>query len=255
LAERAVVLLSGGMDSAVCAAWAAAERFAVVALTVDYGQRHRAELGAAAAVARRVGAAEHLVVKVDLRAIGGSALTAEVAVPKRRAAAGAPPPGEAVREGGAREGAPGGAGPPGREGREGGSVPTTYVPARNTVLLALALGVAETRGCGAIVIGANRIDYSGYPDCRPAFLEAFGRLAAVATAAGLEGRVPRIVAPLLDLSKREIVELGVRLGAPFDVTLSCYDPSPEGVPCGACDACGLRAKGFREAGRVDPALP
>lgn len=217
----AVVLLSGGLDSAVAGAWARAEGYSVIALTVDYGQRHRAETLAAREVARWLDAKEHVELSVDLRAVGGSALTAEIPVPR---AAGAQ-----------------------------GGIPVTYVPARNTLFLALALGLAEARGARAIVIGANRIDFSGYPDCRPEFLEAFARVAETGTKAGVEGHAPRILAPLLDLPKDGIVRLGQRLGVPFGSTLSCYDPDPEGRPCGVCDACSLRRKGFLAAGVVDPA--
>jgi len=217
------VLLSGGMDSAVAAAWTAARGHAWIALTVDYGQRHAAELEAAREVARLLGAVEAVTVAADLRAVGGSALTGDQEVPKR--------------------------------GSAGGGIPVTYVPARNTLFLALGLGLAEARGAGLLVLGANRVDYSGYPDCRPAFLEAFQALARVATRAGLEGRAPRVLAPLLDLSKAEIVRLGVELGVPFARTLSCYDPDRAGRPCGACDACRLRARGFAEAGVADPAAP
>jgi len=220
--KPAVVLLSGGLDSAVAGAWARAEGYAVVALTVDYGQRHRAEIEAARRVARWLGASEHVELKVDLRAVGGSALTSAIPVP--------------------------------REG-PGKGIPVTYVPARNTLFLALALGLAEARGADAIVIGANRIDFSGYPDCRPEFLDAFARVAETGTKAGVEGRAPRILAPLIDLPKEGIVRLGERLNVPFGDTLSCYDPDPQGRPCGTCDACVLRHKGFTSAGVVDPAAP
>jgi 7-cyano-7-deazaguanine synthase len=219
-AGTAVVLLSGGLDSAVSGAWARAQGYAVIALTVDYGQRHRAEIEAARKLARWLGAREHVELKVDLRAVGGSALTSGIPVPR----------------GGPQEG-----------------IPATYVPARNTLLLALALGLAEARAAGAIVIGANRIDFSGYPDCRPEFLEAFARVAEAGTKAGVEGHAPRILAPLLDLSKEGIVRLGASLQVPFGDTLSCYDPDARGRPCGACDACALRRKGFAGAGIADPA--
>ena len=214
-----MALVSGGMDSAVAAAWARAEGFEIVTLTVDYGQRHRVELEAAREISRWLEARENVLLAVDLRAIGGSALTDRIDVP------------------------PGG-------GTEG--IPVTYVPARNTVLLALALALAEARGAQAIVIGANRIDYSGYPDCRPEFLDAFARVAEVGTKAGVEGRAPRILAPLQDLPKSGIVELGTRLEVPFARTISCYAPTSAGTACGRCDACHLRRKGFREAGVADP---
>lgn len=218
---RAICLLSGGMDSAVAAAMAkeGGAGGGIVTLTVDYGQRHRAELDAARALSEWLGALEHLVVGVDLRAIGGSALTDDIDVPKNR-------PSE--------------------------KIPATYVPARNTVLLALALGAAETRGASAVVIGVNRVDYSGYPDCRPEFLDAFRRLGEAATKAGVEGRAPEIRAPLLDLSKADIVREGTRLGVPFGRTVSCYDPSESGEACGSCDACRLRREGFASAGVPDP---
>ena len=220
--KAAVVLLSGGMDSAVAGAWARGEGYAVLALTVDYGQRHRVELEAAGKVARWLGVREHVGIRVDLSAVGGSALTGALPVPR----------------GGPAEG-----------------IPVTYVPARNTLFLSLALGLAEARGAEAIVIGANRIDFSGYPDCRPEFLAAFARVAETGTKAGVEGRAPRLLAPLLDLSKADIVRLGRHLGVPFEHTLSCYDPGPSGRPCGTCDACRLRRKGFAEAGGEDPADP
>jgi 7-cyano-7-deazaguanine synthase len=222
---RAVVLLSGGLDSSTCLAAALAEGFEAHALSVDYGQRHRTELSRARRVARALGAASHRVVKVDLSAFGGSALTdAAVKVPKGRSA---------------------------REMSRG--IPVTYVPARNTVMLALALACAETLGATDVYVGVNAIDYSGYPDCRPEFLRAFERLARVATKAGVEGRPLRIRAPLLRLSKAGIVKLGTRLGVPFRLTLSCYDPV-RGRACGRCDACALRRKGFAEAGVPDPTL-
>jgi 7-cyano-7-deazaguanine synthase len=171
-------------------------------------------------VARWLGAREHVELKADLRAVGGSALTSGIPVPR---------------------------------GGPGEGIPVTYVPARNTILLALALGLAEARGADAIVIGANRIDFSGYPDCRREFLDAFARVAEAGTKAGVEGRAPRILAPLLDLSKEGIVRLGASLQVPFGDTLSCYDPDPRGRPCGACDACALRRRGFAAAGVIDPA--
>ena len=225
MSGKAVVLLSGGLDSAVTAAMAREEGYALHALTVDYGQRHAVELEAARRVAAFLGAAEHRFLRVDLRATGGSALTAGIAVPKR----------EQLEEAGA------------------GRIPVTYVPARNTVLLALALGYAEVAGAFDIFLGANVVDYSGYPDCRPAFLEAFERVANLGTRAGAEGGGPfRIRAPLLRMGKGDIVRLGARLGLDFSLTWSCYDPAPGPAPCGACDSCLLRRKGFAEAGIRDP---
>ncbi len=223
MARRAVVLLSGGLDSSTCLAVARAEGLEVHALSVDYGQRHKGELARARRVARALGAHDHRIVKVDLSGFGGSALTDRaIAVPKGRS--------------------------PSRMSRE---IPVTYVPARNTVLLALALAHAETVGAEEIFVGVNAIDYSGYPDCRPAFLRAFERLARLATKAGVSGRPLRIRAPLLRLSKAGIVKLGTRLGVPFRITQSCYDPV-RGRACGRCDACVLRRKGFAEAGVPDP---
>ena len=222
---KAVVLLSGGLDSSTCLAVARADGFQVHALSVDYGQRHKGELQRARRIARALGAADHRVVKVDLSAFGGSALTDRtIAVPKGRSAR-----------------------------RMAADIPVTYVPARNTVMLALALAHAETIGAEDVYVGVNAIDYSGYPDCRPAFLRAFERLARVATKAGVEGRPLRIRAPLLRLSKAGIVRLGTRLGVPYRMTLSCYDPVG-GRACGACDACQLRRKGFAGAGVPDPTL-
>jgi 7-cyano-7-deazaguanine synthase len=222
--RRAVVLLSGGLDSTTCLAVARAEGFEVHCLSVDYGQRHRTELARARRIAREMGAAGHRVVRVDLRAFGGSALTdAAIAVPKGRRA---------------------------RTMARG--IPSTYVPARNTVMLALGLAHAEVVGARDLFIGVNAIDYSGYPDCRPAFVRAFEKLARLATRAGVEGAPLRIRAPLQRLSKAGIVRLGARLGVPWKLTLSCYDPV-RGRACGRCDACQLRRKGFSEAGQVDPA--
>ncbi len=223
--RRAVVLLSGGLDSSTCLAVARSQGFETHALSVNYGQRHAGELRRARRVARALGAAGHRVIRVDLSAFGGSALTdGAIAVPK------------------------------GRSAREMASeIPATYVPARNTVLLALALAHAETLEAHDIFIGVNAVDYSGYPDCRPAFVRAFERLAAVATRAGVEGRRFRIRAPLLRRSKADIVRLGTRLGVPYGMTLSCYDPV-RGRACGSCDACELRRRGFAEAGVPDPTL-
>lgn len=222
---RAVVLLSGGLDSTTTFAVAKAGGFDVCALSVDYGQRHRAELDRAAAVAKALGAADHRTVRLDLRSIGGSALTADVAVPKDRSA-----------------------------DDMGHGVPVTYVPARNTILLGLALGYAEVVGAFHLFIGANVLDYSGYPDCRPEFLQAFERLADLATKAGVEGGRFKVHAPLLKMTKAEIVREGVRLGVDFSLTLSCYDPDGAGRACGRCDSCQLRRKGFAEAGVPDPTV-
>lgn len=219
--RRAVVLLSGGLDSATAAAWAQAAGCEVAALTVDYGQRQRHELEAARRVAFRLGISDHRVVAVDLRAIGGSALTADVEVPKDRSGIGL-------------------------------DVPVTYVPARNTVFLALLAGLAEVIGAEDLVIGANVQDYSGYPDCRPAFLRAFAETARLGTRAGVEGARIAVHAPLLHLSKAGIIRLGHALGVGYGLTLSCYDPPGPFVHCGRCDACRLRRAGFTEAGIADP---
>ena len=220
---RAVVLLSGGLDSYTAAAIAKAQRFALFALTIHYGQRHACEVDAARAVARALGVERHLELEVDLRAIGGSALTSDAAVPRDR-------------------------------NLDAGDIPSTYVPARNTIFLSLALGWAEVLDAHDIVIGVNALDYSGYPDCRPEFIAAFERLAALATRAGVEGGRFRVHTPLLTLGKADIIRRGVELGLDYGLTHSCYDPSPHGRPCGSCDSCVLRAKGFREAGVPDPVL-
>lgn len=243
--RRAVVLLSGGMDSAVTLAWMRREGFACTALSFDYGQRHRIELDRAARLAAALGADEHVLQRIDLRAFGGSALTSDVAVPKDRPEVGAPD-------------APASAGPGAGAGARS-AIPITYVPARNTVFLSFALALAEVRGASAIGIGANAVDYSGYPDCRPEFIAAFERLANLATRAGVEAqargeRAITIAAPLLDLPKSRIVTLGAELGVDFSMTTSCYDPDAHGRPCGHCDACVLRARGFAEAGCEDPLL-
>ena len=218
---KAVALVSGGLDSTTAAAWAKREGWTVHALAVDYGQRHRIELARSDKVARALGCAERRVVKIDLRAIGGSALTDEIAVPKDAL--------HAVK------------------------IPPTYVPARNTIFLACALGWAEVLGARAIIIGANVLDSSGYPDCRPEFLRAFEQLASVATAAATErGEKVSILAPLIRLSKSEIVKLALELKAPLELTWSCYDPQPGEKACGHCDSCLLRLKGFAEAGTRDP---
>jgi len=222
---RAVVLLSGGLDSTTCLAVALREGLEAHCLSVDYGQRHRGELARARRIARTLGAADHRIVKVDLSAFGGSALTdPAIAVPKGRSLA--------------------------RMARE---IPVTYVPARNTVLLALALAHAETIGAEDVFVGVNAIDYSGYPDCRPAFLRAFERVARIATRAGVSGRPLRIRAPLLRLSKAGIIRLGKSLGVPFRLTQSCYDPVGSRA-CGRCDACVLRRKGFAQAEVPDETL-
>lgn len=215
------MLLSGGLDSATAAAWARGAGFEVTALSVDYGQRQAAELDAARRVAASLGIADHRVVRVDLRAIGGSALTSDLAVPKDRA-------------------------------EIGGDVPITYVPARNTVFLALLTGLAEVVGTRDLVLGVNAQDYSGYPDCRPEFLHAFAEVARLGTRAGAESGRFEIHAPLLHLSKAGIVRLGLALGVEYADTLSCYDPPASLVHCGGCDACRLRRAGFAEAGVPDP---
>ena len=218
----AVVLLSGGLDSATVLAIAKAEGFECHCLTVDYGQRHRVEIEAARRVVESLGATSHRIVALDLRTIGGSALTDDIDVPK--------------------DGDP-----------DATEVPITYVPARNTVLLALLLGLAEVVEADQLFIGANAVDFSGYPDCRPPFLQAFEALAAVATVAGAERGVRyRVRAPLLELSKAEIILRGTALGVDYGLTRSCYDPTPEGLACGRCDSCILRRRGFEEAGVADP---
>ncbi len=220
----AVVLLSGGLDSATAAAWAQREGYSLAALTLDYGQRHRVELDAARQVAASLGITDHIVLPIDLTAFGGSALTdSNIAVPKGRSTT-------AMADG----------------------IPVTYVPARNTVFLSLALAMAETRGAEAIVVGVNAIDYSGYPDCRPEYLDAFRTLARLATKAGVSGRPLELLAPLVSLTKAEIIRLGLDLGIDYGLTTSCYDPDPAGRPCGECDSCRLRAAGFAAAGAVDP---
>jgi 7-cyano-7-deazaguanine synthase len=222
--SKAVVLLSGGLDSTTALAVARAQGFECYALSVDYGQRHRVELERAAAVAKALGAVEHRTVTIDLRQIGGSALTANIDVPKDRSAT-----------------------------EMGHGVPVTYVPARNTILLGLALGYAEVAGAFDIFIGANVLDYSGYPDCRPEFLTAFEAVANLATKAGTEGAGRfRVHSPLLKLTKAEIIREGVKLGVNYALTLSCYDPDAAGRACGRCDSCQLRKKGFAEAGVPDP---
>jgi len=223
--KHAVVLLSGGLDSATAFAVAKAEGFAVHALSADYGQRHRVELERAAAIAKTMGAIEHRIVKLDLRQIGGSALTSDLAVPKDRST-------DDMNH----------------------CIPATYVPARNTILLGLALGYAETVGACDLFIGANVLDYSGYPDCRPEFLTAFENLANLATKAGVEGARFRVHAPLLKMTKAEIIREGVGLGVDYSRTLSCYDPDAAGRACGRCDSCQLRRKGFAEAGVPDPTV-
>lgn len=219
----AIALVSGGLDSMVAAGLAREAGYRIFALTVDYNQRHRVELDAAARVAQALSAERHIVLPVDLSAFGGSALTdAAIAVPK--------------------------------DGVDG-SIPPTYVPARNTIFLSLALGWAEAVGAHDLVIGVNALDYSGYPDCRPGFISAFEAMAAQATKAGVEGQAFRVHTPLIAMTKAQIAAEAARLGLDAGMSWSCYDPTPEGKPCGQCDSCRLRAKGFAEAGLVDPAAP
>ena len=223
LMEKAVCLLSGGLDSATCLALARREGYQCYALSFDYGQRHKVELEAAARVAAALGAERHIVAKIGLDAFGGSALTAPIDVPKGRSAS-----------------------------EMGTGIPVTYVPARNTIFLSFALAWAEVLESSHIFIGVNALDYSGYPDCRPEFIEAYERMANLATKAAVEGRTRvKIHTPLLQLSKAGIVKLGAELGLNFGLTMSCYDPGPGGAPCGQCDACLLRRKGFDEAGIED----
>jgi 7-cyano-7-deazaguanine synthase len=220
----AVTLLSGGLDSTTTLAIARRDGFDCHALTIDYGQRHRVELEAARAVAGRLGARDHVILPLDLRRFGGSALTADLAVPK------------------------------GREPAAMSDIPVTYVPARNTIFLALALAWAETLGAEDIFIGVNALDSSGYPDCRPEYIEAFERMANLATKASVEGKLRfKIHTPLVNLSKAEIIRAGTKLGVDYGLTRSCYDPDASGAACGKCDSCTLRLKGFAEAGLADPA--
>ncbi|MFZ9104884.1 MAG: 7-cyano-7-deazaguanine synthase QueC [Burkholderiaceae bacterium] len=217
--KPAVVLLSGGLDSSTCLALAKSQGFDCHALSFDYGQRQRQELAAAQTVAQTIGVASHRILNLDMRAIGGSALTSDMAVPKHRSA-----------------------------DEIGHGIPVTYVPARNTIFLSYALGLAEVLKANDIFIGVNALDYSGYPDCRPAFIQAFQTMANLATAAGVSGQSPMTIhTPLIDMTKAQIVRTALDLGLDIDMTFSCYDPSADGEPCGACDACLLRAKGIAEA--------
>jgi 7-cyano-7-deazaguanine synthase len=224
--KRAVILLSGGVDSTTCLAIAKAEGFEPYALTFRYGQRHSVELDAAQRVAQALGVTQHVIADIDLRVFGGSALTADIAVPKGR-----------------------------DTGEMDQGIPITYVPARNTIFLSFALAWAEVLDSSDLFIGVNAIDYSGYPDCRPEYIRAYETLANLATKAGVEGRQHLTIhTPLSELTKAGIIQRGLALGVDYGLTLSCYDPQPDGTPCGACDSCLLRAKGFAEAGILDPAL-
>lgn len=223
--SSAVCLVSGGLDSATTLAIARSQGFDSYALSFRYGQRHAQELESASRVAKALGAKQHVIADIDLRAFGGSALTADIDVPKDR-----------------------------DEQMMGDGIPITYVPARNTVFLSFALAWAETLGANDIFIGVNAVDYSGYPDCRPEYIAAFQRMARLATKAGVEGAAITIHTPLIDLSKADIIRRGNALGVDYGLTLSCYDPSSDGKPCGHCDSCLLRARGFEDAGLIDPAL-
>lgn len=227
---RAVVLLSGGLDSAVTLAVAQAQGFTCHAISFDYGQRHRVELDAARRIAAHLRAADHRIIPLDLRLIGGSALTADIDVPK----GGASFRGADLQSG------------------DSSSIPITYVPARNLVFLSIALGLAEVVGARDIFIAANAVDYSGYPDCRPAFIESFERTANLATRDGVEGRPFRVRAPLIDLTKADIIRRGHELGVDLSLTTSCYDPDPRGLSCGTCDSCVIRKRGFADAKIADP---
>ena len=223
MTDRAVLLLSGGLDSYTAGAMARADGYELFALTVRYGQVHAREIAASREVARDLGVAKHIELDVNLAAFGGSALVGAGEIPKGRAL-------------------------------DGADIPSTYVPARNTIFLSLALGWAEVVRARAIVLGVNALDYSGYPDCRPEYLAAFEKMAALATKAGVEGQPLKILAPLLQMSKADIIRQGQALGLRYGLTHSCYDPDPSGQPCGACDSCRLRARGFEEAGIADPVL-
>ncbi len=223
--KKAVCLVSGGMDSAVAMAVAISKKFIVNALSFDYGQRHRREIDAAKKIAGKLGAGQHLILKLPLEKIGGSALTGNMAVPKKRKLTD-------ISKG----------------------IPVTYVPARNTIFLSLSIAFAEVIGARDIFFGANVLDYSGYPDCRPEYVRAFEKMACLATKAGVDGKKIKIHTPLIKLTKAQIIKLGVKLGVDFSLTHSCYDPKKNGNFCGACDSCLLRAKGFKEAGMDDPAL-
>ena len=224
--KKAVLLLSGGLDSATTGAMAKEQGYDVYAISFRYGQRHSQELQSSIEVAKMLGVKEHKIADIDLRLFGGSALTDDINVPKGR-----------------------------DEGTMSTEIPITYVPARNTIFLSYALGWAEVLGAYDIFIGANSVDYSGYPDCRPAYMEAFEILANLATAAGVEGRGQfKIQRPLISMTKAEIIKEGIRLGVDYGKTISCYDPTPQGKACGSCDSCILRARGFKEAGEVDKAL-
>lgn len=220
---KAVLLLSGGLDSYTAGAIVRRDGYELYALTVRYGQVHQREVAAARDVARALGVAKHIELNVDLAGFGGSTLVGDGAIPKDR-------------------------------DLEGSDIPSTYVPARNTIFLSLALGWAEVIGAEAIVLGVNALDYSGYPDCRPEYLEAFERLASLATRAGVEGGRLQITAPLVRMSKADIIREGLKLGLDYGLTHSCYDPDPSGAPCQRCDSCRLRARGFAQAGVPDPAL-
>ena len=223
--KRAICLLSGGLDSSTCLAIARQQGYQCYCLSFNYGQRHQAEMQAASKIAKQLGAAEHRVVTFDLRTFGGSALTSNTAVPKDRDEA----------------------------QMSAGGIPITYVPARNTIFLSFALAYAEVTGADAIFIGVNALDYSGYPDCRPEFVAAFETMANLATRAGVEGTTKlKVHAPLMQMTKADIVKEAVKLGVDLKLTHSCYDPAPDGRPCGHCDSCILRRKGFAEAGVVDP---
>jgi 7-cyano-7-deazaguanine synthase len=223
--RRAVVLLSGGLDSATVLAIAAEQGFDIAALSFDYGQRHAREIACAALLARHYRVRRHQTMKIDLRAFGGSALTADIAVPKDHL---------------------------GQHAAGESDIPVTYVPARNTVFLSLALGFAEVTGAFDIFLGVNAIDYSGYPDCRPDFIAAFEKVANLATRAGVEGGTFKIHAPLIHMGKGQIIRQGLRLAVPYHLTHSCYDPAPDGKSCGHCDSCLLRRAGFKDAGAPDP---
>jgi 7-cyano-7-deazaguanine synthase len=222
--KKAAVLVSGGIDSATTLALAKQQGFEPYALSFDYGQRHAIELEAARRIVQQIGAAQHIIIKIDLRVLGGSALTADIAVPKKR-----------------------------EPSKLSSEIPATYVPARNTIFLSFALGWCEVLGAQDIFIGANAVDYSGYPDCRPVYLAEFERLAQLATKEGVEGRAHyRIHAPLIQMTKAEIMRTGSAAGVDFSLTHSCYDPAEDGSACGSCDSCLIRRKGFAEAGLQDP---